>query len=355
MCSLQESDSCHVNGTNEDVWRATMLSHFIPEVVFTILASLLPSVEYQPIIFSMIGSSLIGLSGVFPLLVIPIEEGANLKTGAGAHTLKVLLSFAVGCLLGDVFLHLLPEVWHGREPDDALAPGMSKGLWVLTGLLIFVFLEKVFGSPPAPEFQPPVAAGSKPRAPNHNNHNNNNNNHVAAAGDSAAANGRCADGERADLGTAPIHVSGYLNLMANSFDNFTHGLAVGGSFLVSAPHGVLTTLAILLHEIPHEVGDFAILLRSGFSRWEAARAQVCTASGGMLGALFAVVVSGAAGTAEARTSWIMPFTAGGFLHIALVTVLPDLLEEESPRDSLVQLASLLLGVGVMAGLSVLTE
>jgi zinc transporter 13 len=81
--------------------------------------------------------------------------------------------------------------------------------------------------------------------------------------------------------------------MANSFDNFTHGLAVGGSFLVSFPHGVLTTLAILLHEIPHEVGDFAILLRSGFSRWDAARAQIATASTGVMGALTAVALSGA--------------------------------------------------------------
>jgi len=81
--------------------------------------------------------------------------------------------------------------------------------------------------------------------------------------------------------------------MANSFDNFSHGLAVGGSFLVSFPHGVLTTLAILLHEIPHEVGDFAILLRSGFSRWDAARAQLATASAGMIGALTAVALSGA--------------------------------------------------------------
>ena len=81
--------------------------------------------------------------------------------------------------------------------------------------------------------------------------------------------------------------------MANSFDNFTHGLAVGGSFLVSFPHGVLTTLAILLHEIPHEVGDFAILLRAGFSRWDAARAQIVTASVGIIGALTAVLLSGA--------------------------------------------------------------
>lgn len=88
------------------------------------------------------------------------------------------------------------------------------------------------------------------------------------------------------------HISGYLNLLANSIDNFTHGLAVGGAFLVSFRLGALTTLAILVHEIPHEVGDFAILLRSGFNRWDAARAQLLTAGGGIFGALVAVICSG---------------------------------------------------------------
>jgi zinc transporter 13 len=59
--------------------------------------------------------------------------------------------------------------------------------------------------------------------------------------------------------------------------------------------------------------------------------------------------------AEARTSWILPFTAGGFLHIALVTVLPDLLQEENPKESLLHLASLLEGIGFMAALIVVGE
>lgn len=91
-------------------------------------------------------------------------------------------------------------------------------------------------------------------------------------------------------------MSGYLNLMANCIDNFTHGLAVGGSFLLSPRVGILSTFAILVHEVPHEVGDFAILLRAGFSRWEAAKAQLCTASCGVIGAFFAVWSSGVSDT-----------------------------------------------------------
>lgn len=92
--------------------------------------------------------------------------------------------------------------------------------------------------------------------------------------------------------TKPKHIAGYLNLMANCIDNFTHGLAVGGSFLMSFRLGALTTFAILVHEIPHEVGDFAILLRSGFSRWDAAKAQLLTATGGIFGSLAAIIFSG---------------------------------------------------------------
>lgn len=93
----------------------------------------------------------------------------------------------------------------------------------------------------------------------------------------------------------PQSFPGYLNLLMNFLDNFTHGLSVGGSFLISFRVGVLSTFTILVHEIPHEVGDFAILLRSGFSRWDAARAQLITAGGGIVGALAAVLFSSGLG------------------------------------------------------------
>lgn len=93
----------------------------------------------------------------------------------------------------------------------------------------------------------------------------------------------------------PKAFPGYLNLLMNFLDNFTHGLSVGGSFLISFRVGALSTFTILVHEIPHEVGDFAILLRSGFSRWDAAQAQLITAGGGIVGALAAVSFSGGLG------------------------------------------------------------
>ncbi|KAG8249257.1 Zinc transporter ZIP13 [Homalodisca vitripennis] len=108
-------------------------------------------------------------------------------------------------------------------------------------------------------------------------------------------------------------------------------------------------------QVPHEIGDFAILLRAGFSRWDAARAQLLTGTAGLVGALTAVTCSGAGTIMEAKTSWILPFTAGGFLHISLVTVLPELLQEENPRESIKQLLSLVCGIVLMAVLTSICE
>lgn len=298
-----------------------------------------------------------------------------------------MLSFAVGGLLGDVFLHLLPEAWsHDLESaKDGEHPSMRSGLWLLAGILIFTIVEKIFsGYASADEDNP------QPRCVEIANcllrkHGGK----IPEGETTCSGNGSCdledmpngcflAGKKVENGGTAPPEqkkkVAGYLNLLANSIDNFTHGLAVAGSFLVSFRHGILATFAILckyeqpivelppltlfslpVHEIPHEVGDFAILLKSGFSRWDAAKAQLCTAGAGLLGALVAIFGSSVTSAVEARTSWIMPFTAGGFLHIALVTVLPDLLHEECPKESFKQFAALIFGIVLMAGMTALFE
>ncbi|KAG5264166.1 hypothetical protein AALO_G00272870 [Alosa alosa] len=283
-------------------WCAEELLGFRP------LAEMLSGDGADVWICSLAGAVAVGLSGIFPLLVIPIEAGAALKTEAGSQKLKRLLSFAIGGLLGDVFLHLLPEAWAQTcTPEGAHEQHYrSQGLWVLLGLLSFLLLEKMFPDEDTPNE------------------------------------------------TATVTTSGYLNLLANCIDNFTHGLAVAGSFLVSRKVGFLTTFAILLHEIPHEVGDFAILLRAGFDRWSAARMQFYTALGGVLGACFALSAQSQRG-AEGATAWILPFTSGGFLYIALVNVVPDLLEETNPRESLLQILLLCCGIAVMAILSVVVD
>jgi zinc transporter 13 len=131
-----------------------------------------------------------------------------------------------------------------------------------------------------------------------------------------------------------------LNLLANFIDNLTHGAAIGGGFAVSPLVGVTTLAGIIIHEIPHEMGDFAILLRSGFDRWQATKAQIITGLGGILGASIALFYSNSVhsmstfllnffGNSRFRlgTLWVLPFTSGAFLYVALVKTVPDLLKE----------------------------
>ncbi|XP_054261538.1 zinc transporter ZIP13 homolog [Macrosteles quadrilineatus] len=297
----------------------------------------------KPWIGSLMGSFLVSLSGVFPLLLIHIDDEDSIKKGAQGASLKVLLSFAVGGLLGDVFLHLLPEAWTLQEQYTHGNPSMFCGVWVLVGLLLFIIVEKIFSGPnPYEEVADGLSAVPVPESADDNcSHNNNCEDKICPS--------------KAKERPSHEQVAGYLNLIANGIDNFTHGLAVGGSFLLSPRVGALTTFAILVHEVPHEIGDFAILLRAGFSRWDAAKAQLLTGMAGTVGALTAVMFSGAGTSMEAKTSWILPFTAGGFLHISLVTVLPELLQEDNPKESLKQFASLVSGIVLMAALTAICE
>ncbi|XP_050534779.1 zinc transporter ZIP13 homolog [Daktulosphaira vitifoliae] len=304
------------------------------------------SAHYQTVIMSMIGSIVVGLSGLFPLLVLPVDDTISLKTGSGKKNLRLLLSFSVGGMLGDVFLHVLPEVWSDVSNKNKYKDWSHDGWWVLIGLLVFIVAEKLFSL-------------SDDEADDNNDDTiiinnsvaitNVNNNHKDLAS-IEKLNNKLVEKEK-----QIIKISGYLNLLANCIDNFTHGLALGGSFLISPRVGLFTTLAILVHEIPHEVGDFAILLKSGFTRWQAACAQTYTASAGMLGALTAIYCSGISDDVEAKTSWIMPFTAGGFLHISLVTVLPELVTEENVKESIKQFTLIIFGICVMFVMSSLFE
>ncbi|XP_022098248.1 zinc transporter ZIP13-like [Acanthaster planci] len=346
---------------------------------------------------ALLATVLVGMTGIFPLL-LPIDIGPDVQNGEGAAKFKCLLSFAVGGLLGDVFLHLMPEAWSHIAPEDHDGQ-MRIGMWVLAGIFTFLVLEKIFGDgeshqhedvdskskvadgackerraaahtalpdailPPSMNGRAAILPKTKKKTRKRKRTHENGRSKGGAMANGLMANGhavsqvgrsRTAGCQAEDNREIKVKVIGYLNLLANFIDNFTHGLAVAGSFLVSNKVGLLTTAAILLHEIPHEIGDFAILLQSGFGRWQAAKAQVCTATGGLCGALLALM-SESAEKAGDSAAWILPFTSGGFLNIALVTVLPDLLEESNPRESIKQVVFLLCGVAVMGAVNLIVD
>ncbi|MED6278746.1 hypothetical protein CHARACLAT_027124, partial [Characodon lateralis] len=202
------------------------------------VADFLTSEHTHVWLLSLVGSVAVGLSGIFPLLVIPFEARAALKTEAGCQKLKQLLSFAIGGLLGDVFLHLLPEAWAlSGPPASKHNHYMTQGLWVIIGLFAFHLLEKMFPDKDGLEDAPPDSDM------NFNLSSNSAFSVKAETQKRTLRNGHHAESWKSfkqrslQDSSEKIKTSGYLNLLANCIDNFTHGLAVAGSFLVSKKVG----------------------------------------------------------------------------------------------------------------------
>ena len=290
---------------------------------------------------ALFSSALVAGAGVFPLLLnrcIPLDKRD------GGLTLRIVLAFAVGGLLGDVFLHLLPEAW---GPVTGAPRDWKINAWVLFGLISFLLVEKICSSTERGERETETAvdkqSATKIQANGHSKHTVMTTTAEGKGGRSAVSSEE-REGEKRD-------VRGYLNLVANCTDNFTHGLAIAASYVAGDMVGMLTTVAILCHEIPHEIGDFAILLSSGFDKWSAAKAQLLTAGWGVVGVIAGLTAEHLSST----SSWLLPFTAGGFLYISLVSIVPQLLEETTPLHSIMEITALILGIIVMAMVSMVEK
>lgn len=285
------------------------------------------NIEPNNIWMNAMGSTLlISAAPFFILYLVPLDNTEQKKP-----LLKVLLAFASGGLLGDSFLHLIPHATvsephshshsHSHSSDDHSSDhshDMSVGLWVLCGIITFLIIEKLVR----------IIKGGH--------------GHTHKKDDNDKKKGKTSKKENNE-----IKVAGYLNLAADFSHNFTDGLAIGASYLAGNSIGIVTTITILLHEVPHEIGDFAILIQSGCSRRKAMYLQLTTALGALAGTAISLFAQDASGALAAQ--WILPFTAGGFIYIAMVSVIPELLDEPKPKlgQSICQVLALLGGVGMM--------
>ena len=144
------------------------------------------------------------------------------------------------------------------------------------------------------------------------------------------------------------HPVAYMNLIGDGFHNFIDGMIIAGSFLVSVPIGISTTVAVITHEIPQEMGDFGVLIYGGLSRTKALMFNFLSATTAFLGAVVVLVLSL---KTNQVTSILIPFTAGGFIYIAVADLIPELKEHISALTSLLELTCLLLGILVMLVMS----
>lgn len=214
--------------------------------------------------------------------------------------LLYLISFSAGALLGDVFLHLVPELI--EEDLFTLTTSFS----ILFGIVIFFGLEKII----------------------HWQH--------------------C---HRSMLEEHHFHAFAYTNLIGDALHNFLDGIIIAASFLVSIPVGIATTIAVILHEIPQEIGDFGVLLHAGFSKGKALLLNFASALLAALGALVTLLLTN---KIESLQEFLIPITIGGFIYIAGSDLIPELHKESDKfGKSILQLIALVLGILVMAALLLL--
>ncbi|CAN9174971.1 unnamed protein product [Alternaria sp. RS040] len=294
-------------------------------------------------------------------------------------SLSVMVAFAVGGLLGDTLFHLLPEIFLGEEEHNSVKFVMVEpnknlllGVAIMVGFVTFVAMDKGLR----------IATGGEGGHDHSHGHSHAKVEDTAKTtgvdvdsskegvrSRKAGANGTSSVAETAEKEiNASVKLGGYLNLIADFTHNITDGLALSSSFYASPTIGATTTVAVFFHEIPHEVGDFALLIQSGFSKRAAMGAQFVTAVGAFLGTCIGIAVqefggsstsadvhgagAGIMGTSLQWGDMLLPFTAGTFLYVGTVAVIPELLETgpnkgQELRKTLMQFAAMFTGAGIM--------
>ncbi len=215
--------------------------------------------------------------------------------------LLLLVSFSAGTLFGDAFIHLLPEAFDAGESPVLIS------LTVLSGILVFFVLERVV----------------------HWHHAH----HVEG-----------------DCEHEHVKTLGIMNLVGDGVHNFIDGMIIAGSFMVSVPLGIATTIAVIFHEIPQEISDFGVLLHAGYSKAQALFYNFLSALAAVAGALLVIVLQTSIPSLETR---LLAFTAGGFIYIAGTDLIPELRKENHPHQTVLQLAALALGMSLMLAIALL--
>ncbi|KAI1707128.1 ZIP zinc transporter domain-containing protein [Ditylenchus destructor] len=285
------------------------------------------------------------------------------NTTENSALLKVLLAIGAGGLLGDTFLHLIPHATpagsghghshsHGDEGHSHEPHDLSVGGWVLGGFMAFFIVEKFVrilrGEDGHGHSHTHSSTGSKPKKDKDSDSQSQESSQEddENSGDKKKIVKRSKESKPADISTKTeevvhIRVAAYLNFVADFMHNVTDGLAIGASFIAGSTVG-------FVHEIPHEIGDFAILVQSGCSKRKAMFIQLLTAVGALMGCMISLMSVDPYALAEAAEhSWVLPFTAGGFIYIATVSIIPELLEQSTFWQSVREVAAFLFGIFMM--------
>ncbi|KAI0567647.1 Zinc/iron permease [Gracilaria domingensis] len=274
---LSTSHCSHTNDAHHDQSLHTDKCQFtephtslLPDLLLTSLRrSLQPLHDLPPETAAFTASLLASSVSLVSVILLPFSASLS----------KVLLPFAAGALLSDLCNHLLPHLYADSAP---IAP-------LLLGVALFALLDSVL---------------QRFSAHDHD--------HNASSTESMTPDAH-------HVSDRQSRKDAYINLAADALHNFCDGLSIAAAFLVSSSMGIVTTMAVILHEIPQELADFAVLLRAGFSRPFALFANVVCACTALLGTLVALRLRS---FAEDADKYILPFAAGALMYMTFCTVLP---------------------------------
>jgi zinc and cadmium transporter len=236
----------------------------------------------------LISVTIVSLISLIGILFIGLRETLLRRI------ITVLVGFSCGALIGGAFIHMLPEALEnmGQACESIF-------YYVITGIVVFFVMEKFL----------------------YWRH--------------------CHERE------CPIHAFVYLNLVGDGVHNFIDGMVIAGSFLASYSLGMATTLGVVFHEIPQEIGDFGVLVYGGLTKRKALAYNFASALTAIAGAL---TVYFSAPLIQGIDTFMAPFAAGGFIYIATTDLMPELHKRNGARESLTQLIALLTGISLMSAL-----
>lgn len=245
-------------------------------------------------IYTLVSVFLVSFISFIGILIL------SLKKNLIERMMLFLISFAIGALIADPFIHILPEALEaGYDP-------LSFGSFALIGMFIFFVIDKV------------LRWRHRHLLGHHRKHD--------------------------------VKPYVWLNLMGDGIHNFIDGALIAGSYLINIPLGITTTLAVIVHEGAQELGDFAVLISGGFSKTRALFFNFLSALTAVLGGVLTLVL----GTKmQSVGQYLIPFTFAGFLYIALANLLPELHHEETPKKLTIQTVGIILGMLIMVSLLLL--
>ncbi|MEM5773060.1 MAG: ZIP family metal transporter [Candidatus Aenigmatarchaeota archaeon] len=237
------------------------------------------------LLFILLSTFLVSLIAFIGILTFLMKEKLVKKI------LLALVALSAGVLLGGSFFHLLPEASEFLSYKEI-------SFFTLLGFIILFLVEKII----------------------HWRH--------------------CHEAK------CKVHTFGYVNLIGDGVHNFIDGLIIAASFLSSFKLGFITSLAVILHEIPQEIGDFGVLVYAGFSKKKALFFNFFSALIAIFGGLFGYFIS-----SEYILKILLPFAAGNFIYIAASDLIPEIRKEVKIKRSLVELGIFLLGILLMYSLA----